>query len=320
MFDFKRVTKIYIQILTSAAVLVTIYAALAFNLSGAITMLLTAGGASVFTTLLYYMKLDEQKKAMAVSLIPIILCSIFGIVSNELGTQLTVILGLMILSSLFFNFNVIKANFIYINVLYPIILAFKPECIETKVELTTFITNWVGLDFSILGLYFLIRFSRNYLMVAESKTKECLEMVESIQSATKEISSHITETYADMEGISERNHYIVESYQQLEQDTKKKSISLQQFMDLIEEGEATLKEDGYSEQSVHVLLDTLTQKMTSLSILSLKQDEAMQLINDNIQIQSDSISEMEESMKALNKANITLAQSQASTQDETELK
>lgn len=316
MFDFKRVTKIYIQILTSAAVLLTIYAARAFDLSGAITMLITAGGASVLTIILYYVNLDEQKKAMAVSLLPIILCTIFGITSNELGTQLTVILGLMILSSLFFNLNVIKANFIYINVLYPLILAFKPECIEAKVEFTTFITNWLGLDISILGLYFLIRFSRNYLKVAEDKTKECLEMVDSIQSATKEISSHITETYADMEGISERNHYIVESYQQLEQATKKKSLSLQQFMDYIEEGEAVLKEHGYNEQTVTALLDGLTQKMTTLSIISLKQDEAMQLINDNIQIQSGSINEMEESMKALNKANITLAQSQSTNESQ----
>lgn len=233
VFNFKAVTKIYIKILFVGAILFTAIGFAFFGILGAVEMLLICGGAMAGVALLYHLKISEEKKAIIVSFVPIIGCNLFGIMTNELGTQLTVIAGLCVLSGFFFNKKVIISNFIYLNAMYLFVALFKPESIFTKVQQSTFIINVFALDASLIGMYFIITWGLRYSKVAEDRTNETNVMFTKVSSTATNMADNIKETYGDMEHISERSSDILESVAHISNDFQSAAHSLSEISEMV---------------------------------------------------------------------------------------
>ena len=178
MFDFQSVTKIYIKIMTVVAIIFSILGFATFGLRDGFMMFICSMVAVVSVVVLYHANMVENLKAILVSLMPIIVCNIFGILTKELGTQFTTVTLCVIVSTLYFNKWVCIADMIYLNILYFGVFVLKPDIILAKVEIMTFFIALISLNAAIIALTYIIRRGQSYLVISENKSKELEGMID----------------------------------------------------------------------------------------------------------------------------------------------
>lgn len=280
MFDFKLVAKIYIRVFV---ICVVVFTALGFvwgGILGGVQMFLFAGGALSVVILLYCLKLSEDVKAILVSLIPIIVCSAFGIMTKELGTQLTIIASVIILGGLFFNQKVCIADMIYLDLMYALVLIIKPDIILGKVEITTFFINLFGLNAGIVGLIYIIKRGKFFVRISEEKTKEVKKMLTEIDQATKQIAVHIEKASSKIEENTGEGKLVLESVSKISEGIQKEAAYLETINAMA--GSAS-KEVEETTRNTHLVANIITASNQTISENQEKLEQAktqMHIIND----------------------------------------
>lgn len=307
-FDIAKVNKFNARIVWSLTIILIIQSIISlgyFKVSYALSMCV---GPAIVTAIRLNKRINDNVSAI---FIPLITNSTGFIVSyaNQ-GDHNTLIIFAAVgcISCLYFK---PKAHLVYcalLNILIILYTVFSPyPLLGNEIGSGIFKDYYIRLNITLLMLYIVSKWGRNYMDYGinnAKKSKEAMErlneMMEVIANENKALSNELKEVNFSMKSATDLNKDITTSINEITQGIKRQSDSMTSVSDLVQEAKEKVDNTQYVAKEIEQISSHVTSAVDNNITVIKEMDFTMNNISNSIGVALETVEELDENIGKIN--------------------
>ncbi len=230
---------------------------------GIVAMILGFGVGICAFILLTKKVLPQVARFYTISFAQFLIIFIVGASNGSLGDVLTLILASSIMSSIYFNKNIIIWQGLLINMLLIGCIALFYSTMFEQYSTSYLVKGIIGLDIGIIFNYLVVRWGEGFIKNANDRAAEAAEMLNEIKGIQQNISSTTEFSLQKAQLIAQQSSGILDNITEIHNDIEQEVIGAQRTNSEVEIVGSSVGETRQAATDMKQVLNVLHEIMSS---------------------------------------------------------